>query len=311
MLQKNSWKDYFAVSKKDRNAFVITMVIIGAVIAAPFLFNRNKKGTGISGADSALAQIPAGKDFFAEEEVDAAGISEEKLFTFDPNTLDLEGWLSLGLSRKTANTIINYTSKGGYFSEPENIRKIWGLKKEEADKLIPYIRIQNKKTVRNNFSSDYEKRKVAAIDINQADAAEFKALPGIGDVLSERIVKYRNSIKAFATIEDIKKVYGISDATFETIRPYLKISNQKVVMPTTLRNTDEHTVSATTTVKAVNINTATEKDMTAVGIPRNVARSIVVYREQNGNYNRVEEIKKIIFINADIYKNVAPLMTVE
>jgi DNA uptake protein ComE-like DNA-binding protein len=52
-------------------------------------------------------------------------------------------------------------------------------------------------------------------------------LPGIGDVLSKRIVKFRNSIHGFKSIDDIKKTYGLSDSTFQIILPYLTISGDK------------------------------------------------------------------------------------
>lgn len=308
MAKKNSWKDYFSMSKKDRNAFVFTLVVITAIMAAPFLCNKYKKNDRNTDSDSALAKLSA-KNVFFENEEGLSGITPEKLFLFDPNTLGLEGWLSLGLSRKTASTILNYTSKGGYFKQAEDIRKIWGLKKEEADKLIPFIRIDNKKNVKRNFANDYTKKSIPIVDINKANAADFKALPGIGNVLSERIVKYRNSLKGFAAVDDLKKVYGISDAAFDVIRPFLQISESKKTANILPENTDEEKVLPQNTIEKVNINTASEKEMTAAGIPRNMAKAIIIYREQNGNYNTVEDIKKIIFITPEMYEKAVPLMT--
>ena len=52
----------------------------------------------------------------------------------------------LGLSQKIIHTLINYRSKGGYFKTPEDIRKIYGLSKTDADRLIPYVRITSSKS---------------------------------------------------------------------------------------------------------------------------------------------------------------------
>ena len=41
------------------------------------------------------------------------------------------------------------------------------------------------------------------IDINKASAIDFLKLEGIGPVLSERIVRYRQSINGFKTIDDV------------------------------------------------------------------------------------------------------------
>ena len=46
-------------------------------------------------------------------------------------------------SDKTIHTILNYRNKGGRFKQPEDLRKIYGLQKEEADLLIPYVQIKS------------------------------------------------------------------------------------------------------------------------------------------------------------------------
>jgi len=61
------------------------------------------------------------------------------------------------------------------------------------------------------------------IDINTASAAELATLPGIGDSKAKAIVEYR-AADPFRTVEDLKKVKGIGDKTFESLRPNLMIS---------------------------------------------------------------------------------------
>ena len=61
------------------------------------------------------------------------------------------------------------------------------------------------------------------IDINTASASELATLPGIGDSKAKAIVEYR-AADPFETIEDLKKVKGIGDKTFESLRPNLMVS---------------------------------------------------------------------------------------
>ena len=61
------------------------------------------------------------------------------------------------------------------------------------------------------------------IDINTASAAELATLPGIGDSKAKAIVEYR-AADPFQTVEDLKKVKGIGDKTFESLRPNLMVS---------------------------------------------------------------------------------------
>ena len=49
------------------------------------------------------------------------------------------------------------------------------------------------------------------LNINTAGAAELTALPGIGEVLAERIVAYREEHGPFAAVEDIQNVPGIGE----------------------------------------------------------------------------------------------------
>ena len=57
------------------------------------------------------------------------------------------------------------------------------------------------------------------VDINNASASELQALPGIGPVLSERIVADREANGRFERIDQLMAVTGIGPATFERISP--------------------------------------------------------------------------------------------
>jgi len=58
----------------------------------------------------------------------------------------------------------------------------------------------------------------AKININTANANMLQTLPGIGPVLSERIIEYRNQNGLFGVIDDIKDVSGIAEKKFEGIK---------------------------------------------------------------------------------------------
>jgi competence protein ComEA len=65
-----------------------------------------------------------------------------------------------------------------------------------------------------------------AVNINAADAKTLaKELKGIGAAKAEAIVKYRTEKGPFKSIEEIKKVQGVGEATFETNKANLKLKD--------------------------------------------------------------------------------------
>jgi comEA protein len=61
------------------------------------------------------------------------------------------------------------------------------------------------------------------ININSAYAADLQLLPGIGEVIAERIIEYREQKGVFKRADDIKKIKGIGDKKFEKIKDYITV----------------------------------------------------------------------------------------
>jgi competence protein ComEA len=70
-----------------------------------------------------------------------------------------------------------------------------------------------------------EEQSPQKIDINRAEPWLLEVLPGIGEVLAQRIVDYRSGNGTFRTIEDLLKVSGIGEGTFEKIKDFITVSD--------------------------------------------------------------------------------------
>jgi competence protein ComEA len=64
------------------------------------------------------------------------------------------------------------------------------------------------------------------VDINQASEKELMTVRGIGETLAKRIVAFREEHGPYSRAEDLMKVQGIGEKSFEKIRPYITVGKK-------------------------------------------------------------------------------------
>lgn len=62
------------------------------------------------------------------------------------------------------------------------------------------------------------------VDLNRADATELEALPGVGAVLAQRVIAFRDSVGRFRRIEELRGVKGIGAKKFERLKSWVTVS---------------------------------------------------------------------------------------
>ncbi len=62
------------------------------------------------------------------------------------------------------------------------------------------------------------------VDLNKADTSELKCIPGIGSTYATRIVKFRNLLGGFHSVEQLKEVYGIDEEKFDTLKEWFTVN---------------------------------------------------------------------------------------
>ena len=80
-----------------------------------------------------------------------------------------------------------------------------------------------KQTEPKKSSGSSEKKVTFPVNINTASKKELDALPGIGEVLAQRIIDYRSANGPFSTVDELTKVKGIGAKTLEKLKPYATV----------------------------------------------------------------------------------------
>ena len=86
------------------------------------------------------------------------------------------------------------------------------------------LRVQTERpAVQPVFEEVMQEEEIQTVDLNTADAQALMAVPGVGEVLAQRILEYRELAGGFALAEQLLEVEGIGEAKFAQIRAYIKV----------------------------------------------------------------------------------------
>jgi len=304
------WKSYFYFTQKERAGIIMLVALIGICAGIPYFFSSGSidKATveAFNAQKAQLEKVKKTEILTSYDENHAQKTTDHTahegravtLFTFDPNTLNDDGWKKLGLNSRTTHTIQNYIAHGGRFYKPADLQKVYGLKPEDYNRLLPYIQIATTEGEKKPFGfsskpkEKYIKTPPVAIDINMADTSAFIALPGIGSKLANRIINFRDKLGGFYSVEQVAETFGLPDSTFQLIKPRLQCTS--------------------VTIRKININTADAATLKLHPYIRwNIANAIVQFRQQHGAYHSPQELQQIAIITPELFEKIVRYVTVE
>lgn len=218
----------------------------------------------------------------SNQQVMTAKASE--LFSFDPNTTSDSEFLRLGFSNKQITTIRKYLDKGGIFRNKADFFKIRVISENQKRILSDLVVIESGQNV-----SQGEKSAVNApvIELNSADSVQLKQLPGIGSVLSKRIVKYRDLLGGFYSINQVKEVYGLSEQTIRQIEEKVTLDKSRI--------------------RKLDLNFADVNELSRHPyLKKNLAAQIVKFRTKNGSFRDFSILRDSMILNIDEYNRIKP-----
>lgn len=92
---------------------------------------------------------------------------------------------------------------------------------------------QSKKMNERSLHNDVKykltnKQQLPKIELNSADSAQLESLPMIGAKLAQRIVRYREKLGGFYTMEQLKEVYGLRDSCYNVVKSRVWVDSLKL-----------------------------------------------------------------------------------
>jgi competence protein ComEA len=335
-------RGYLTFTRKERFGVLFLLILITAVFVLPYFF-KPVPGDPVPAAyqkmkeeirlldsrqgDSSYESVA--HDRYHDQKKSASrqndmssGISyPAEMFYFDPNILGAGDWHRLGLPERLTQTILHYVDKGGRFHKAEDLKKIYGLRAVDYERLRPFVRIakghkdfysgsgfQAKKvyptiTINNSDSFFYKNlrntgsgfvltgKKLEITDINNADSADWSRLPGIGDKLASRIVHFREKLGGFFAVDQVGETFGLPDSGFQKIKPCLRLG--------------------TVSLKQIDLNAAAREILQAHPYIRwQLAKIIINYRQQHGAFRSVDELEQLAQMDPAKFEKLKPYLVV-
>ena len=151
--------------------------------------------------------------------------------SFDPNTVDSLTLIGLGLKSWKVRNFLHYRAAGKVFRSAEEMGKTYGWTEEDVEKVRGYVRVgkeYEKKDVkkwetrekmeeredRQTYTSN-KFQTLTKVDVNMADTALLRRIPGIGGKISEAIVAYRKKLGGFYSVEQLRELKIVSPELLE------------------------------------------------------------------------------------------------
>jgi len=248
---QSGWKSYFIFSKKEQRGIMVLGIILLGTMLMGILFPRKEMAMKDKSNNYYYEKLNAYEKNNRSESI--ASLRRGPLFYFDPNTMDSMTAIRLGIPSRQVMTLMRYRNKGGRFYRKEDIAKLYGLKKELVEKLIPYVVIKNidrNTTYHTTYRKllDYNHQKFTnriglvkeevnknlndwSIDINLADEKQWAAKTKLSSAIIQNIIRYRNYLGGFTSLNQMKKVYGFTEDNYYLLKPHLQLGKMNKRKP--------------------------------------------------------------------------------
>ncbi len=268
---------FFKFSSGERaGILILAVLIIGCQIAFFFVKQKPAKTASVEKKQWLMLQATLDSVNLAEQNI------SEKIYPFNPNFLTDYRAYKLGISTAEIDRLFAYRKQNKFVNSTAEFQAVTKVSDSLLAKISPYFKFpdwvknkqqnfQNNSFPKNNFA----KEKIQIIDINLATKEDLIKVYGIGDGLSDRILKQKELLGGFVNMEQMQDIWGLSPEVITQL-------NQRFI------------VEKMPSVKKIKINDASMKELGQFPYFRYpLNKEIVTYRSMNNKINGIEDLTKI------------------
>jgi len=282
---------YLVFTKEQRKGILLLFILIVLLQLACFFLNFSSGSKANSATEKWLAlqnELDSLKQIQPE--------TSYKMYPFNPNFItDFKGY-KLGMTVEQIDRLLAYRKQNKYINSTAEFQKITGVSDSLLNVISPYFKfpdwVNKKESIAKSGWIDYGKEKPivkekeVVLDINSASKEDLMRVYGIGEALSDRILKQKEIFGDFVSMEQMSDVWGLQPEVIEKLQVHFKVIN-------------------TPNPKKININQATIKELGQFPYFRYpISKNIVVYRSMNGDL-KIEDLTKIKAFPVDKIKIIA------
>lgn len=209
---------------------------------------------------------------------------KQTMKSFNPNFIsDYKGY-KLGLSVKEMDRLLEFRKENKFVNSAEEFQQVTKVSDSLLAAISPFFKFPD--WIGNKSNYKYEKKEyvhkvefkkevIKVLDINQATPEDLIKIYGIGEALSARIIKQREVLGTFVSMEQMSEIWGLSPEVVAELNSHFKI-----ILPSDF--------------KKIAINDASLKELSQFPYFKYaLAKQIVTSRSMNGNFNNIEDLSKI------------------
>ncbi len=237
---RNSIRKYFGISMREANGVFLLLIILIIVLLSPLVYNQFLYN-GYSNYRLDAVKLDSLTDIYEENLRNITNANQEistvpdTIFPFNPNTISFEQMILLGFDSVISRRITRYRNKSGQFFVKRDLLKIYDFPESLYNDLEEYIDLpdgipeeQHEQVQTQGWTGNISAKKSTPqmkLNINLADTGQLMILKGIGSILSNRIIKYRDLLGGYSNIDQLNDVYGLRGKALQLIKSVVFIDS--------------------------------------------------------------------------------------